>query len=314
MEYEWKALPALRITPGIKYAAYSQDFTQYADNGKTVGNLGGAPFVKHTADYHAWLPSFDVHYLIGPNWSAYAQYGKGQNVPPTSVFDVKNAKVAVLPKPVMTMTYQMGTVWKSDRFTFDFDAYRIHFQNDYSSSPDPATGEPVYYLTGTSTTKGVEAEGTVLLGYGLSTYANATAGSAKYDSTGLWVQNAPRDTETLGLDWQLSSWNVGFFNKRVGRLYNDNGVTHQAVKIDPFNITNLFVNYAIGGTSMLGKSRVRLSVNNLFNEHKILGVNPASTKTSAPARGDVLNLEPGRSVALTFTVGVSPNGTSLFHR
>lgn len=313
VEYEWKLTPELHITPGLKYAQYTQDFTQYADNGKVVGNLGGKPFVTHSATYHAWLPSFDAHYTIKSNWSAYVQYGKGQDVPPTNVFDVKNAAVAVLPKPVLTSTYQIGSVWKSDRFTFDVDAFHIHFQNDYSSSPDAVTGEPVYYLTGTSTTKGIEAESNVLLGYGLSAYVNATAGSAKYDASGLWVQNAPRDTETLGLHWQSASWDLGLFNKRIGRLYNDNGSTHQAVTIDPFHITNLFVNYTFNGSSAFAHSKLKLSVNNLFNDHKILGVNPASSKTSVPAPGDVLNLEASRSVALTFTVGFAPNAAPIVH-
>ncbi len=310
LEYEWKITPALSVTPGVKYAFYRQDFTQYADNGKVVGNLGGAPSVTHAAEYHAWLPSFDVEYMFGPAWSAYAQYGRGQNIPPTNVFDVKNALVAILPKPTLTSTYQAGTVWKSGRFTLDADAYRIAFDNDYSSATDPATGEPAYFLSGRSTTKGVEAESNILITHGLSTYLNATRGSAKYDATHLWVQNAPHDTETIGVNWQMENWNVGLFNKRIGRLYNDNGSTHQAVAIDPFNITNLFINYTIGGTSAFGRSKLRLSINNLFDDHKILGVNPASSKTSVPAPGDILNLEASRSVALTFTVGFGPNAYS----
>ena len=39
----------LRVTPGVKLAYYKQDFTQFADNGKTVGNLGGAPSTNHVA-------------------------------------------------------------------------------------------------------------------------------------------------------------------------------------------------------------------------------------------------------------------------
>ncbi len=41
-EYSWRALPNLTITPGVKYSYYQQDLTQFADNGKTVGNLNGA--------------------------------------------------------------------------------------------------------------------------------------------------------------------------------------------------------------------------------------------------------------------------------
>src|SRR5262249_10205699 len=111
-EYQWQATRALQVTPGVKLAYYKQDFTQFADNGKTVGDLGGLASIDHSATYHSWLPSFDAHYLIQPNWSAYAQYGKGQNIPPSSVFDVKNARVSVLPKPTLTQTYQVGTVWK----------------------------------------------------------------------------------------------------------------------------------------------------------------------------------------------------------
>jgi len=37
----------------------------------------------------------------------------------------------------------------------------------------------------------------------------------------------------------------------------------QAVAIDPFNITNLFFNYTLRGSSRLSQSRVRLAVNNL---------------------------------------------------
>ncbi len=63
-EYELKLAENLTVTPGIKYAYYKQDFTQLADNGKTVGNLNGAPSVTHAAEYHAWLPSVDARYLV----------------------------------------------------------------------------------------------------------------------------------------------------------------------------------------------------------------------------------------------------------
>ena len=132
-------------------------------------------------------------------------------------------------------------------------------------------------------TKGVEAESTILVGGGLAVYLNGTKGSAKYAGSNLWVQNAPRDTETLGLTYNLGSWNVGFFNKRVGQMYNDNGSAHQAVPIDPFNITNLFVNYTLRGSSKFSQTRIRLAVNNLTNSHAITAVTPASAKSNAPA-------------------------------
>ena len=80
----------------------------------------------------------------------------------------------------------------------------------------------------------------------------------------------------------------------------------QAIAIDPFNITNLFFNYTMRGSSRPAKSRVRLAVNNLTDSHAITGVSPASAKSNAPNGGDILTLMPGRSVSVAFTVGVSP--------
>ncbi len=79
-EYELKLGSKLTFTPGMKLAYYKQHFTQFADNGKIVGNLNGAAAVEHAVDYHSWLPSVDAHYLLQPYWSAYGQYGKGQNI------------------------------------------------------------------------------------------------------------------------------------------------------------------------------------------------------------------------------------------
>ena len=97
-EYEYKVTHDLSVTAGMKVAQYGMNLTQYADNGKTVGNLGGAPSVFHAADYRAWMPSIDARYKIKTNWTAYAQFATGSNIPPSSVFDSKGAQVAVLPQ------------------------------------------------------------------------------------------------------------------------------------------------------------------------------------------------------------------------
>ncbi|MCU1257427.1 MAG: TonB-dependent receptor [Bryobacterales bacterium] len=305
-EYEFKVTRKLSVTGGVKMAYYQQHLEQFADNGKTVGSLNGVAFVTHTAGYRSWQPSVDANYRLKQNWSVYAQYATGNVIPPSTVFDVKNAVVAILPKPTQAKTYQVGTVWKNNRVTFDFDAYHTHFQNPYSASPDPTTGEPVYFATGDSVTKGIEAEGNVRLGLGFYLYLNGTAGNAKYVNTERWVQNAPRNTETVGLTYQRQNWDLGFFNKRIGQMYNDNGSTNEAVTIKPFNITNVFLNYTIKSESRFRDTKIRLSVNNLLDKHSIVGVTPAATTTSVAAPGDVLTLMPGRSVALTVTFGYAP--------
>jgi len=163
----------------------------------------------------------------------------------------------------------------------------------------------VYFLNGESVTEGVEAESTILVGGGVALYLNATKGTATYTDSRLWVQNAPSDTETVGATYNLGSWNVGLFSKRVGQMWNDNGSAHQAVAIDPFNITNLFFNYTLHGVSRFSQSRVRLAINNLTNSHAVTAVTPASTASNVAAAGDILTLMAGRSASVAFTVGVA---------
>jgi iron complex outermembrane receptor protein len=73
---------------------------------------------------------------------------------------------------------------------------------------------------------------------------------------------------------------------------------------------NVFVNYAIKNQSWLRGSKVGLAVNNLADSHNIVGITPFTAATSsvafAPNPGDQLNLLPGRSVMVTFTVGYAP--------
>jgi iron complex outermembrane receptor protein len=311
VEYEYRVTRDLSVTAGLKVAQYGMNLTQYADNGKTVGSLGGAASVFHSADYRSWMPSADARYKIKPNWTVYAQFATGSNIPPSSVFDSKGAQVAVVPKPTAVKTYQAGSVVKLNRWTLGVDAYYSHFQNPYSSFLDSA-GESFFYQTGPSNTKGIEAEGNVVIGHGFSLYLNGTMGSAKYQggrnyaNGGLWIANTPKNTEAIGLTYRVKNWDLGMFNKRVGPMYNDNGSNIQAIAIDPFNVTNLFINYTVRGDSYLRGTKIRFGINNLLDQHNVVGVAPASSKTNVPAPGDILTLLPARSISLTMTFGCAP--------
>ena len=299
-EFEFKVSENLTITPGVKYAFYHQHFKHLADSTVVLG-LGGAPFIINAVSYHDVLPSLDLHYMLQPNWSLYAQYGKGDLIPPTGVFDVKNAFVAVQPKAQHSTTTQAGTVWKSDRYTLDFDAYYTKLDAAYSSTND-TFNNPVYFLNGSEVTKGVEAEGNVVLGGGFSAYLNGTYGSAKYN-TGMWVAGAPQDTETLGLNYKQAAWDIGWFTKRVGQTYADNGSVHQAFTINPVTVSNLFANYAFRTPQSFAKLvKLQFGVNNLFNRQSITNILKAGTATSSsanPSPLDQLQLLPQRSVTLT---------------
>lgn len=324
-EYQYVAIPKWTITIGVKNAYYNMSLKQYADGGHIVGNLGGAPYVTNDANYNSWLPSFEANYRIQPNWSAYVQYGMGSVIPPSSVFDVNQtattgaAGVTKLPKPQIASTYQGGTVLKLNRLSVDADYYWIHFQNSYVATP--VANSYTYNTTPPSNTTGFEAEGNIAIYKGLSAFMNGTIASAKYVSTAttptLWVAGAPHDTETEGVTYQMKSWDMGIFNKRVGTQWNDNtdangNLLHQAIPIDAFTVSNLFLNYTIRNGSRFDESKVRLSFNNLFNNNNIVGVTAANTGTaSAPFvanGGDMLTTVPGRSVMVTFQMGFGSKG------
>ncbi len=315
-QFEAHFFKRLFVTAGFKYTSYSMHLNQYSDNGKTIGCIGGkvvagictggVDFVTHNGNYGTWQPTLDARYRLRGNWNAYAQYATGNVIPPSSVFDTKGAVVAVTPKPTQTKAFQFGTVYKTNRYTIDADAYFITAENAYTSAPN-AEGNPVYYKTPNTRTQGVEMEGNVVLGKGLFFYGNATMGQAKYtDPSKSWVASSPNNTETAGLTYLKGNWDLGFFNKRIGRMYADNGNTHQAVALKPFNITNLFLNYTIKQSSFLRGTKFRVGINNLFNQHNLVGITPASTASSAAAPGDFLTLMAGRSVSVAMTFGYAP--------
>jgi iron complex outermembrane receptor protein len=337
-EYEYRVTSQFSLDAGIKLADYGMHLLQFQDNGNTgVGCLGGAlssktvtatttciggqPWVKNSANYHAWNPSAAARYRLRPNWTAYGQFAIGSVIPPSSVFDVAAnggnvssgiVQVGVLPNPTIVKTYQIGSVIKLNRWTLDVDAYYSHFQNPYSSLIDANTGESYFYQTGPSNTKGVEAESNILLTHGLSLYLNGTMGAAKYQegrsfaNGGLWLANTPKNTEAMGLTYQMKGYDFGIFNKRVGTMWNDNGTKNQAVHINSFSVVNAFLNYTVRGNSFLRGTKIRFGVNNLTNLHEVVGVAPASTSSNAPAAGDTLTLLPARSFTISMTFGYAP--------
>lgn len=314
VEYEYHATGKLTITGGLKYAYYNMDLKQYADNGKTVGNLGGKAAVEHSAGYHSYLPSVDANYRLRNNWSVYGQFSTGSVIPPSSVFDVTGANVQALPKPTYARTYQTGSVVKLKRVTLNTDYFYTHFENAYSQSTDQTCGV-CWISSGASVTKGFEGEANLYIAHGLSFYANGTVGTAKYVSNGfankgLWVADAPSNTEALGLTYQQKYLDFGIFNKRVGPMWNDNGNYNQVIPIDPFNITNMFFNYTVRNGSHFDQTKIRLSFNNLFDQHNITNVNMANSKLSTfqPSGTDTLGLLPGRSVTVSVTFGFAPRG------
>jgi hypothetical protein len=122
------------------------------DNGGAVGPLGGvcnktndvitggAASPANSVTYTDVLPSLDVHCKLAPNWTAYAQLAAGDQIPSTSVFDIKDAKGSPAPSATKTKTLQVGTVWQSAQMSLAAD---VHHTKLGGSAPRPAeAGRP----------------------------------------------------------------------------------------------------------------------------------------------------------------------------
>ncbi|HEV2576704.1 MAG TPA: TonB-dependent receptor [Acidobacteriaceae bacterium] len=366
-EYQWHVTSRLDLTPGVKFAYYTIGTQQWADDGKTIGcfvpgtcnpatnsSVNPNAFIANGGSYFASLPSASANFRLRPNMSVYGQFAQGSIVPPSGVFDYKQNTngtflgVGALPKQQMNTTYQTGTVLVFKHATFDADYFHIHFDNSYSSTADPTTGEPVFYAQPPSVTQGIEGQSNIQFTHGLGAYLNASYNHAVYvgsesvsctsgatgcsSSTptlavnapsGMWIAQTPSDVETIGVTYQHGAWDAALFEKRVGLEYQDNGAYHNQGTIDPFSMTNVFVNYTIRSGSRFNGTKLRLSANNLFNEHSITGISYSNgsvannitangTTYADPFNGstaisgqDNISILATRSIMLTVTFGTS---------
>jgi iron complex outermembrane recepter protein len=332
-EYEFHVTPHLNITAGTKFAGYTIDVLHHADDGSTVGPLTcvltnpPAPCsatVTNKGSFTAWLPSLDFNYRIQSNWSAYGQVSTGSIVPPSAVYDyyqtptvaIPNPQLQTPPKQQRSTTYQIGSVYKGQKFTLDADAYRIRFQNSYASAEDITAGDDnlgdtFYALQPSSITRGIEFETTMVLASGLNLYLNATAGNAYYSGSlnagtlnapyfqtapsGLWVAQTPSDTEMQGLTYQKYGFDLGIFNKRVGEERVDSGsytdvegesvIFHNQGIIAPFSTLGGYFNYTIRNRSLFDQTKIRLTGTNLLNSHNIQSLSLANSPTTQPLIG-----------------------------
>jgi iron complex outermembrane receptor protein len=219
-------------------------------------------------------------------------------------------------------------VVKLNHLSFDADVYHINFQNAYGSykvtdTTKPDYGDSYYYATPASNTVGFEAEGNLFVSHGLSFNFNGTAGQAKYEpfagqtlangtvlapTTTKWVAGTPNYTVGAGMTYQDKSWDLGFFNKQIGPRWMDNGSIHEATQLDSFWMNNIFLNYTMRRNSFLDGSKIKLSMNNLFDFHDVVSLSPGASGTAAvpftPNSQDQLQLLSGRCVMVTFQLGL----------
>ena len=286
LEFAAKPLPALTVTPGLKYT--------YVHRGLDATIIGSAPSTAPASQgWGALLPSIDAHYAIMQDWVAYAQVAKGFLAPPLNALLVPAANAPTSLQPQTTVNYQVGTTFRNNRFSAGADMYYIQFQN-YIASEKNNFGT-IYTNNGGAVFKGIETEATVMLVPGVAFYANATVNDATYDGSGFPVALSPRSTMAAGPIVQRAGWYFSFLWKYVGPQYTVDGSGPFSHALDPiggYNDADAALSYRLVLPQFNDRAlNFRLNLFNVFNDHSLIG-----TIGTTAAGAALYATNPGRAV------------------
>jgi len=229
----WKPVKNLTIEAGVKDSNFTIDLEAPVNQGTEKPDFSNNTYTNYE-------PHLSANYLLTPNWSAYVQLAKGIAYPivtdeenvPNDPNDLAKTGTSYNPgnlKEEETLNYQVGTVFKTDRFNADADVYLIDIDNLVSSVTDPNDStNSLYFQSRGAWLSGLEVEGTYYVGAGLSVYANGSLNRATYKtdagvpsfnvaSLGAFGANGvPNSTAALGAVYNRSGWFASVDDKYVG--------------------------------------------------------------------------------------------------
>jgi iron complex outermembrane receptor protein len=299
-QYIWHIIPDLDLTAGDKYVNFERVIVSPVNQGTELP-------LDYSTSWTRNLPSADLHYLIAQNWSVYAQYAKGFLAPNLNVLYVPNPALNDV-KPESTTNVQLGTTYSTTRFNVSVDAYEINFANQISAHdvipPNGGSAVKTFYNLGATKYKGVEAEGSVLIAWGFSVYANASYNSARLQTDQSWVPNTPNRTAAIGLLYNQGPLQASLMDKYVGVRYGDSGDTY---RFGGYSTADAAINYVLGDFGNLKAAKIGVTLQNLTDRKSIYFLN-GYTNGATPAgyvNGNPLFFTiPGRSVQVTLSASL----------
>lgn len=288
LQYLWHATTALDATAGLKYVSFERDMNAPVNQGTLLPLLYSETWTRA-------LPSVDLHYKLADNWSAYAQWAKGFLAPNMNVFYTVNPAYSTL-KPEGTTNVQVGTTWTSSWLTLAADVYTINFSNEVQShTVDLPDGVPVkeFYNEGGTRYKGVEAEGTYVVGAGVSVYANASINSARTTADDTWVPDTAYHMGAVGVLYNHGPLQASLIDKYIGFRYGDSEDTQP---LGGYATADAALNYTLHSIGFLTSGKLGLTLQNLLDRKSIYYLS-GYTSGGTPLYFTI----PGRSVQVTLT-------------
>ncbi|OIR09380.1 vitamin B12/cobalamin outer membrane transporter [mine drainage metagenome] len=287
-EFDWKPLPGMTVEPGVKFISLRRQIAAPV-NQKTQLPL------YYSKVYSTTDPSVSVNERINSSWSAYAQFAKGYLAPNLNFFYATDPSASHV-DPQETTNYQAGAGYEHGPVTFSFDGYYIDFNNEVGKRK--IGNNTIFFNQGGTTYKGVEAEGAVSVGKGLSLYANGSINSATDKQSGDPVPESPKDTAAVGLLYHFHAALATFVTKYVGSRYGDTG---RSIPLSGYATTTASIGYSFEHPfPHIEELKVRLSVDNLFNSTKIDDLAGYTPVSNTPMYWTI----PNRSYLLTVSVAL----------
>ena len=272
-QYEWQPMDPLKVRLGVRYRDVKRDFAA-----SVIQNYLPGPPGTESHWVRSTLPSIDATYRVAENTNVLAQISKGSLVPSQAFFYTANPAAGNQTDAENTLAYQVGIVHQSALYGVGLDAYDIKFNNYVSTVVE--NGNTLYVNSGDVLYKGIEAEGHLVLGAGVTAVANASLIRATFRQSNMTsslqhagdtIPFAPDYTGLAGLVYAQGPWSASLLAKFVGTEFQGkNGSADGNVyKVKPYSYTNVTATRNLKGLPSVENLRLTLGINNLFNSHAI---------------------------------------------
>jgi iron complex outermembrane receptor protein len=272
-QFAWQPIDPLKVRFGVRYRDVKRGFDASVVQNYLPGTAGTV-----SRSVNSTLPSVDATYRVAENTNILAQVSKGSLIPSQAFFYTANPAAGNQAEPETALAYQLGVVHQTAAYGFGLDAYDIKFDNYVSTVVQH--GETLYVSSGSVLYRGVEAEGHVVLGAGVTAVANASLLRATFQQSGMTssIQHSgdtipftPHHTGLAGLMYAQGPWSASLLAKFVGTEYQGkngsaDGTTY---KVKPYSYTNATATRNLTGLPGIQNLRLTLGINNLWNSHAV---------------------------------------------
>ncbi len=293
VEYEWKALNNLFVTPGYKHVTFVRH------QNAPVNPTTLLPLYT-SSTYNSNLPYLSVRYLLNDHMSVFATASKGFLAPNMNYFYTATPSQNSA-DPETTINYQLGTVYKTEDLTLAANVYQITASN----FPQTLGSSPNFYVVngGKARYQGVEAEMTYKIINNFAAYTSGALMSGKYiegPNTGLALGYAPKYTVAAGLIYDDQTYFGSVIHKITGGYYGTSSqdqvastgsINGDLLKVDGYNSTDIVAGIRTDILKKAGfgdSAEFKVGVNNLFDHRSITdiqgtpGLLITSNQTSSP--------------------------------